>query len=273
MSEERTVQNSSGRPVTLHSIAADLGELGVEPGATVLLHSSLSSMGWVCGGPVAVILALEHTIREFGLLVMPAHSADLSDPSGWENPPVPENWWEEIRRTMPVYDPELTPTRGMGVVPETFRKQRDVLRSNHPQLSFAAWGNENLSVVANHQLEFGLGEGSPLARIYDRNGWILLLGVGHESNTSLHLAEIRAEYPGKKSVLCSAPILVDGHRRWKSYSELDYQTDDFSQLGRDFRKHHKNEIRTGHIGSASAELFRQRLCVDFAAQWFHRNRR
>lgn len=86
----------------------------------------------------------------------------------------------------------------MGVIPDTFRKQRGVMRSSHPQVSFAAWGANAGDIVTGHDLDNGLGEHSPLARIYDRHGWVLLLGVGHERNTSLHLSEHRASYPGKK---------------------------------------------------------------------------
>ena len=53
---------------------------------------------------------------------MPTHTGDNSEPSNWENPPVPESWWDVIRAEMPVFDPKLTPTRGMGIIPETFRK-------------------------------------------------------------------------------------------------------------------------------------------------------
>lgn len=273
MSEADAVARSGEGPVTVESLVEDLRAIGVAPGSTLLVHTSLKNVGWVCGGPVALILALEQVVRPFGVLVMPTHSGDLSDPSGWENPPVPESWWDEVRRTMPAYDPDLTPTRGMGAVPETFRKQTDVIRSLHPQLSFAAWGDECLSVVVDHGLEFGLGEDSPLARIYDRDGWVLLIGVDHESNTSLHLAEIRAEFPEKPIIPCSAPVSVDGHRRWRSYRELDYDSSDFEALGRDFDKHYKSEVSIGRIGYAKAKLFRQQTCVDYAVQWFHRKRR
>ena len=177
---------------TVESLQADFKALGIEKGMVLLVHSSLSAMGWVCGGAVAVIIALQKVLGETGTLVMPTHSTDLSDPSQWENPPVPESWWQTIRETMPAYDPGLTPTRSMGKIVETFRKQEGVLRSTHPQSSFCARGPQASYIINNHSLVYGFGEHSPLARIYDLNGFVLLLGVGHSSNTSIHLAEYRA---------------------------------------------------------------------------------
>lgn len=271
MSEADAIRKSSV-PITIESLSRDLASLGVAPGMVLLVHSSLSSLGWVVGGAVSVVLALEEVVRSFGTLVMPTHSGDLSDPSGWMNPPVPEAWWEEIRATMPPFDPEFTPTRGMGAIPECFRNQRNVLRSNHPQLSFAAWGEKAIPLLSNHILDLGLGEGSPLARIYEMDGWVLLLGVGHERNTSLHLAEYRAAYPSKREVQCCSPIMIDGHRRWKSYNELNLNSDDFSEMGAAFNHHYKQQVKRGKVGLAEAELFPQRLCVDFGVRWMERHR-
>jgi aminoglycoside 3-N-acetyltransferase len=101
---------ASDVPITLSSLKDDFKSLGIREGSTLLVHSSLSSLGWVCGGAVAVIQALEDTLGDEGTLVMPTLSANLSDPSIWQHPTVPESWWETIRRELPAYDPDLTPT-------------------------------------------------------------------------------------------------------------------------------------------------------------------
>lgn len=81
----------------------------------------------------------------------------------------------------------------MGVIPETFRKMTDVKRSSHPKYSFSAWGSDAAFITEKHALNFGFGEQSPLARLYELHAKIVLFGVDHNKNTSLHLAEHRAK--------------------------------------------------------------------------------
>jgi aminoglycoside 3-N-acetyltransferase len=273
MTEADAIALSKKGPVTVQSLVADLRRLGVKPGMILIVHSSLSTLGWVCGGAVAVIQALQRVLRPFGTLVMPTHSGNLSDPALWRNPPVPRSWWTPIRKRMPPFDPELTPSRGMGAIPECFRHHPEVLRSVHPQVSFAAWGENSLAVTQEHSLEYGLGEGSPLARIYDMNGWVLLIGVDHASNTSLHLAEYRAPWRGKRTVSSAAPVWVNGHRRWKTFRDINIDSEDFQRLGRDFARDEASRIQCGRVGYGSAQLFPQRLCVDYAVRWLERHRR
>lgn len=275
MSIQRETQiiANSPYPITVESMVADLASLGVEPESVLLVHSALSRLGWVCGGPVSVVLALEEALGLEGTLVMPTHCGDNSDPALWKNPPVPADWVDTIRDQMPAYDPNLTPTRGMGKIVETFRKQKGVIRSDHPQGSFAARGPFAQLITADHQLTYDLGDGSPLQKIYDLDGWILLLGVGHGNNTSLHLAENRAQFPGKKTIQQGASINVNGQRKWVSFQVLDLNDDDFVEIGQAYMQYDPHAVKRGKVGLADALLMRQRPLVDFAVQWMQVNRK
>lgn len=258
-------------PATVDSLCNDLAALGVASGMTLIVHASLSRLGWVCGGPVAVILALEEVLGPRGTLVMPTFSADLSDPAGWQNPPVPEPWWPIIRATMPAFEPDLTPSWEMGVIAETFRKQAGTFRSSHPHSSFAARGAYAEHIIAGHRLSFGLGNGSPLARIYDLEGYVLLLGVGHGNNSSLHLAEARAAYPGKRTIRAWAPLLINGVRSWESFDDLDWDDDDFVTIGAEFAQDTGLEQR-GYISTGKAILVPQQPLIDYAVAWMEKHR-
>jgi len=258
-------------PITVESLKRDLMELGVENGMNLIVHSSLKSLGWVCGGAVAPIYAIEQAIGEEGTLVMPTQSGELREPSKWQNPPIPEHWWSIMRDSMPLYDPDMTPTRNMGVIPETFRKQIGAIRSRHPHVSFAARG-PNANVIADHHgLDFGLGEQSPLARLYDLDGWVLLLGVGHDRNTSMHLAEHRASFPCKRVMEQGTPWLENGVRTWKILKDIKTDCTDFETIGELFDQKYHLVLR-GKVGCANARLMPQKPLVDFAQQWMTANR-
>ena len=168
-----------------------------------------------------------------------------------------------IRETMPAFEPEITPTRGVGIIPETFRKWPGAVRSNHPSSSFAAWGKNAEVITAQQPLDFPMGEQSPLSHLYDLHGYVLLLGVGFGNNTSFHLAEYRS---GRRTVYTEgAPILRDGQRMWATYKDIEFETERFEEMGADFMR--LGLTTQGVVGSAEAIFFSQRSAVDFALEW------
>ncbi|MGM0398151.1 MAG: aminoglycoside N(3)-acetyltransferase [Halobacteriota archaeon] len=268
MGERDTIARVA-EPVTVDSMVSDFRSLGIETGDTLIVHSSLSALGWVSGGVQAVVDALQRTLSESGTLVMPTHTSQYTDPAGWSNPPVPESWHETIRESMPAFRPGVTPTRDVGAIPECFRTYPNVQRSSHPEVSFAAWGAEAETIVSGHAIDFGLGERSPLARLYEVGGTILLLGTNHNTNTSLHLAEYRAGISPPK-VRNAAPIRRDGERVVAEYEDIELSTDDFLDIGAAFEREH--DVASGTVGAADATLIDQRSLVDFAVEWMESHR-
>lgn len=268
---EYATVTGANAPRTCRSMAEELRSGGLRPGMHVLVHTRLSALGWVAGGPVAVIQALQEVLTSEGTLLMPAFSGDLSDPAHWSRPPVPQDWWATIRREMPPFDPLITPTRSLGRVPELFRTWPGVRRSNHPQSSFSAWGREALYLTADHQQEQGLGDQSPLGRLYQLDGWTLFLGTDFRTCTALHLSEERSGrcLPQRQG----APVMTAGGPRWVEWETLAYDDTDFPTIGAAYLEGAaESDVRRFKVGSADCLLLRLQPLVDFGTAWM-RNRR
>lgn len=257
----------AGPLCTRASLAAELRGLGLRPGETLLVHSSLSSLGWVCGGAATVVTALLDALGDAGTLVVPTHSGDNSDPAQWSNPPVPEAWWAEIRAAMPPFDARTTPTRGMGAVPEAVRTWPGAVRSGHPQTSFAALGPRAATITDAHAPDCRLGERSPLARLEEAGARILLLGAGFDSCTAFHLAEYRVPGPLEDN---SFALLTPWGRRWTTVRDTVVSSDDFEDLGAAFEK--DRPVLRGGVGGAEARLFDLADAVAYAEGWLAGNR-
>ncbi|MFD6098214.1 aminoglycoside N(3)-acetyltransferase [Nocardiopsis flavescens] len=254
-------------PRTRRSLAADLAALGLRRGDTVLVHSSLSALGWVCGGAQAAVQALQDALGPSGTLVVPAQTMDNSEPSAWRDPPVPAAWWPTIRDHTPGFDPLTTPGARMGRIAEAVRTLPGAVRSPHPQTSFAAAGPRARALMEPHPLTCRLGEDSPLGRLADAR--VLLLGTGYDTCTAFHLAEYRVPDPRTEPVGCavSAP---GGARAWATFTDTALDSGDFAALGEAFEA--TGAVTTGTVGSAAARLFTVGGAVDFATAWLTAHR-
>ncbi|WP_046215809.1 aminoglycoside N(3)-acetyltransferase [Paenibacillus wulumuqiensis] len=263
----------SERPISFDQLTAEFRALGVTAGMNILLHSSLKSIGgWIPGGAETVILALEHVLGEEGTLMVPTQTSQLTHPKLWKYPPADPKWWDLICESTPAYDPDFTVPTGMGVIVETFRKQRGVIRSSHPHVSFAARGPYAREWMADHGLDYGLGSDSPLQKLYDADGHVLMLGTDYLTNTSIHLAEFMADWNGKKQIEMNAPVMTESGKQWITFKDLNFDSDDFDRIGSDFEEDCPHLWKQGKMGQADARLLSQQGLVDYAVGWLETHR-
>jgi len=161
----------------LNQIAEALLAVGVRPGGVLLVHSSLSSLGHVPGGPETVIRGLLEALGARGTLLLPALS------------------YEYVGKQNPVFDVLRTPSC-VGAIPEHFRLRPGTLRSIHPTHSVCAVGAQAASITGDHHLDSTpVGPHSPFRKVRDLGGQLLFLGCGLRPNTSMHGVEELAEPP------------------------------------------------------------------------------
>ena len=212
-------------------IQRGLRDLGLRKGGLVVVHSSLSSFGYVVGGPDAVIDALLETVGDRGTVIMPAHTG-------------------VAKEDFDAYDPASTPVRkSIGRIPDTFWRRPDVIRGKHPpRHNWAAKGPLAPGLIA-------LSEGQPIAAghykdvltaVADLDGQVLLLGCRNRKNTSIHSAQ------------ASAFLAVEGIRRAKRefLRSLPKRPEDFDQLDEPLIE--AGAMRVGRIGDAEIRWMRSR---------------
>jgi aminoglycoside 3-N-acetyltransferase len=251
-------------------IAHDLAELGVSPGDTVMLHASVGAIGWIVGGPEEVLGAVSDVLGERGTLMMY---------TGWEGSPYDiivgaSELPPSLLEMWPAYDP--TTSRAMhawSVLTEYLRTSLGAHRSGHPDSSFAAIGANADELMRDHPLQYGMGPHSPLAKLCESHGKVLLLGAPLSSITLLHHAEHLANVQGKEVVHYKMPILQDGTKTWVDIEEFATTgcfpwrgpTDLFEAIVREYIQEGRGSI--GSVGAASSYLFDAKDLVAFAVDW------
>lgn len=176
---EYTVSGNGQPSVVRTTLVEDFRSLGLSAGSTVLVHSSLRSLGWVEGGAETVIDALIETVSPRGTILVPTLTGTEQD--SVQHPPV--------------FDPSTSPC-WTGTIPETFRLRLNAQRSAHPTHSVAAIGPDASGMIMGHEYcATPCAADSPYGHLATRGGFVLLLGVTHESDTCLHMVEEGAGVP------------------------------------------------------------------------------
>jgi aminoglycoside 3-N-acetyltransferase len=168
--------------VRLRDLLLGLRELRLRD-QPAIVHSSLSAFGQVEGGAEAVVAALTAV---FKTLLVPTftYKTMLIPPVGPPDNAMAYGSQGDLNRMAEFFTLKMPADPLMGVIPETFRRQPRALRSTHPILSFAGINAEPF--LRAQTLADPL---APLAALEAQNGWVLLLGVNHTVNTSIHYAE------------------------------------------------------------------------------------
>ena len=251
MDPTTTERSRAGDPsATVDSLTTDFIAAGIRPGAAILVHSSLSSLGHVCGGARAVIDALISTIGSTGTLCIPTLSYLFVDAEH------------------PVFDVRSTPTN-LGAIPEAFRRREGVVRSMHPTHSVAAFGPAADAITGEHWRDTTpVGKHSPFSRMREFNGQVVFLGCGARCNTSIHGVEEALPvgpppYLLQPGTIAYTVIDADGHER-----VVQHRRHNFSGVGQRYERLAAamppgtyREGRAGVGGAALVQVF------DAAAMW------
>ena len=164
--------------ITSKDIRSGLEKFGFGRGDRLMIHSSLSSFGWVEGGAETVIAALMDLVGPEGTILMPSFNHGAPFSAGKSG----------------VYDPLETPCTN-GRIPDTFWRIAGVHRSLNPTHAFAAWGRDAERYMRDHHLTLTMGEDSPLGLLTRDGGYQLNIGTAHHTTTAKHLAETMNRSP------------------------------------------------------------------------------
>ena len=231
---ERSRQWTSRPPRSPSEVARQVENLGVRPGDLVLTHVSYRAALPITGG----LAGLQEAVGPQGTLVMPSYTG------------------EDDR----LFDPSATPADpDLGVVADTFWRLPGVARSDHP-FAFAARGPVAPEITSDSIAFPPHGIDSPVGRVLNRGGRILLVGVGHEANTTIHLAELLAGVRYRRPKHCT--VLVRGSPTRVDYEENDHCCRRFGLMDGWLRAERLQE--EGPVGHAHARLADAKDVVDCA---------
>ena len=221
-------------------IARDLRVLGIRSDDVILMHSSLSALGYVEGGAKTVIDTLLAVLQE-GTILIPALS------------------YESVRPESPEFSVVQTPSC-IGRISETFRTRPGVLRSIHPTHSVCGMGKLASEILSRHlDTDTPVGANSPFALLPQYGGTVLMLGCGLRPNTSMHGVEelVKPDYLLHPDPLEYHLTGYDGVTISKSYRRHDFRT----AIQRYDRLANKMEIDCGKVLHATAYL------IDAKTMW------
>lgn len=244
-------------------IIIQLEQLGIQKGMLLFVNTDSRILGNLNGGTQVLMEALMEVVGYEGTIVVPCFTPQYKDPACQKDKPA-RQYWEDIREQALPFDRRLSEPMGSDAFVYQFLRNEAVIRSYHPLYSFAAWGKYAKLICDKHPLHFALGKDSPLGKIYDMNGYCVLLGCGYEDCTMFEMSRYHGElFPVR---LVSAPIESNRQCMWKDMLDIEHDKNDFPDVGEVMED--RKIVKTAYIGNAKCRMFSAREAVNLATSYF-----
>ena len=259
--------------VTRAALRDDLSRIGITAGDTVMVHAAMSKVGLLLNGPDALTRALLDVLGPGGTMMVytdwdSVHD-DLMDDEGRILP--------EWRDHVPGFDVAASrAVRMNGVIAEFVRTTPGARRSANPGASVAALGKLADWITADHPQDYGYGPGTPLAKLVEVEGRVLMVGAPWDTMTLVHHADHLADIPDKNMVRHEVPFAAVGGTEWRFMEEFDTSEpiidgmpeNYFEQIVQAFVANGNG--RQGTIGQAPSLLVEAKPMCAFAISWLER---
>ncbi|MFQ5617086.1 MAG: AAC(3) family N-acetyltransferase, partial [Anaerolineales bacterium] len=239
--------------ISFRELIASFQQLGIERGRPVVVHASLSAFGEMRGGASTMVGAL---LAAFERVMMPAftYKTMIIPEAGPPDNGIKYGSGKDTNRMAEFFRPDMPVDKLMGIISETLRQHPKSRRSNHPIFSFAGLGVDkalNAQTLANPL--------APIHHLTQAGGWVLLLGVDHTVNTSIHYGEKSA---GRKHFIRWA-LTPAGIRECPGFPGC---SEEFNAL----TPHVEAVVRTRQVGNALVQAFPLPEMIDAIRQLIER---
>lgn len=259
--------------ITRAALRKDLIRIGISAGDTVMVHAAMSKVGPLLNGPDALTHALLDVLGPEGtMMVYTDWDSVHDDLMNGEGCVLPE--W---RHHVPGFDVMVSrATRMNGIIAEFVRTTPGARRSANPGASVAALGKLADWITADHPKDYGYGPGSPLAKLVEVEGRVLMVGAPWDTMTLVHHSDHLADFADKNIVRHEVPFAGATGTEWHFMEEfntsepiLDGMPENYiEQIVEAFVA--EGNGREASIGQAPSLLIEAKPMCAFAVSWLER---